>query len=68
MALYSGAQLNAIGSFVGTTATGIQFKDGMFAVNQPTPLLSVNLPVGLQMGSTSGNLTGMRSGWFGFKY
>jgi filamentous hemagglutinin family protein len=54
-----GARLNAIGAFVGTTATGIQFKEATFAadVNQPLPLLSVNVPIGLQMGSTSGNLT-----------
>ncbi len=53
-----GARLNEIGSFIGTTATGIQFKDTTFAadLNQPLPLLSVNVPIGLQLGASSGIL------------
>jgi filamentous hemagglutinin family protein len=54
-----GARLNAIGAFTGTTATGIQFKDTIFAAdpNQPLPLLSIHVPIGVQMGATSGTLT-----------
>ncbi len=54
-----GAQLNSIASFVGTTATGIQFQGATFSanLNQSLPLLSVNVPIGLQMGTASGNIT-----------
>ncbi|MFN6461550.1 MAG: S-layer family protein [Nostoc sp. DedVER02] len=49
------AQLNIGGSFVGTTAEGIKFSDGVefSAINpQANPLLSINVPIGLQMGSS----------------
>ncbi len=48
------AQLNIGGSFIGTTANSIKFADGVefSAINsQTTPLLSINVPLGLQMGS-----------------
>jgi filamentous hemagglutinin family protein len=46
------ARLDIGGSFLGTTASSIQFADGFefSAVNpQSTPLLTVSVPVGLQM-------------------
>ncbi|MBE8965913.1 S-layer family protein [Nostocales cyanobacterium LEGE 12452] len=48
------AQLNIGGSFIGTTANSIKFADGVefSAINsQSAPLLSINVPLGLQMGS-----------------
>ncbi|MEH1901353.1 MAG: S-layer family protein [Nostoc sp.] len=48
------AQLNIGGSFIGTTANSIKFADGveLSAINsQSAPLLSINVPLGLQMGS-----------------
>jgi filamentous hemagglutinin family protein len=47
------ASLNIGGSFIGTTANSIKFADGVefSAVNpQANPLLSINVPIGLQMG------------------
>jgi filamentous hemagglutinin family protein len=53
-----GAQLNIGGSFVGTTANSIKFADGAefasTATPLPAPLLVINVPVGLQMGTNSG--------------
>ncbi|AFY45253.1 S-layer family protein [Nostoc sp. PCC 7107] len=48
------AQLNIGGSFIGTTAQSIKFSDGteFSAINpQANPLLSINVPIGLQMGN-----------------
>ncbi|MEH2091317.1 S-layer family protein [Nostoc sp.] len=48
------AQLNIGGSFIGTTANSIKFADGIeFSAidSQSAPLLSINVPLGLQMGS-----------------
>ncbi|AFY45257.1 S-layer family protein [Nostoc sp. PCC 7107] len=53
------ASLNIGGSFVGTTANSIKFADGteFSAVNATTnPLLTMSVPVGLQMGTNSGNI------------
>jgi filamentous hemagglutinin family protein len=54
----SNASLNIGGSFVGTTASSIKFANGAelasTAMPLPTSLLTINVPVGLQMGSTPG--------------
>jgi filamentous hemagglutinin family protein len=50
------AKLNIGGSFLGTTANRIQFADGaVFGTTNPT-LLTVSVPVGLQMGSNPGSI------------
>ncbi|AFY35117.1 S-layer family protein [Calothrix sp. PCC 7507] len=54
------AQLNIGGSFISTTGNSIKFADGVefSAINsQATPLLSINVPIGLQMGSNSAPIT-----------
>jgi filamentous hemagglutinin family protein len=48
------ATLDLGGSFVGTTADRIQFKDGIEFGKMSRPILSVNLPIGLQMGTAPG--------------
>jgi filamentous hemagglutinin family protein len=48
-----GAQLNLGGSFLATTADRINFADGLtFPSSNTTPLLSLSVPIGLQMGTT----------------
>jgi filamentous hemagglutinin family protein len=54
------ASLNIGGSFIASTADRIQFADGFqfSAVNsQVQPLLSVQVPVGLQLGPTPGTIS-----------
>ena len=52
------AQLQLGGSFLGTTATGLKFEAGIEfnAVNTTPTLLSINLPIGLQMGTQPGKI------------
>ena len=49
------ARLDIGGSFFGSTAESIKFADGEFSAIDPTtsPLLSINVPLGLQMGANS---------------
>lgn len=59
------AALNIGGSFIGSTAESIQFGDGseFSAVDpQAPPLLTVNIPVGLQYGANAGEITVTGSG------
>jgi filamentous hemagglutinin family protein len=49
------AQLNLGGSFLGTTASSVQFADGLeFSAVNPAPLLTISVPTSLQMGQNSG--------------
>jgi filamentous hemagglutinin family protein len=51
------AQLNIFGSFLATTASSIQFSDGLrfdSTADAAVPLLSIRLPIGLQFGSNAG--------------
>ena len=53
------ASLNIGGSFIGSTANQINFADGNFfsATNpQAQPLLTVSVPIGLQLRERSGNI------------
>ncbi|MEB3215504.1 MAG: S-layer family protein, partial [Nostocales cyanobacterium 94392] len=59
------ASLNIGGSFVATTANSIKFTDGFeFSAVNPNqaPLLTMSIPVGLQMGNNPGNIQVQGSG------
>ncbi|MEH2285569.1 MAG: S-layer family protein [Nostoc sp.] len=59
------ARLNIGGSFLGTTANSIKFSDGTeFSAVNPTatPLLTISVPIGLQLGQNSGEITLQGSG------
>ena len=53
------AALNIGGSFMGTTATSVRFADGVEFSAHPTgtSLLTVSVPIGLQMGQNPGAIT-----------
>ena len=52
------ASLNIGGSFLGSTASSLNFADGTFSATAPqtAPLLSVSVPIGLQYGGPAGNI------------
>ncbi|MEH2358486.1 MAG: filamentous hemagglutinin N-terminal domain-containing protein [Nostoc sp.] len=55
----SNASLNIGGSFIASTANSLNFSDGIkfSAVNSQTPpLLTINVPIGLQFGRNPGNI------------
>ena len=59
------ARLNIGGSFLGTTATSINFSDGtQFStkISQATPLLTITVPTGLQFGENPGGIQVQGSG------
>ncbi|HLO52358.1 MAG TPA: filamentous hemagglutinin N-terminal domain-containing protein [Kamptonema sp.] len=59
------ARLNIAGSFIGSTANSIVFNDGFnFSAANPqvTPLLTVNVPIGLQVEPNSGAIRVQGSG------
>ncbi|MEH2240992.1 S-layer family protein [Nostoc sp.] len=59
------AALNIGGSFVGTTANSIKFADGteFSAVNPSSrPLLTISVPIGLQMGNNPSSITVQNTG------
>ncbi|MBD2457456.1 filamentous hemagglutinin N-terminal domain-containing protein [Nostoc sp. FACHB-87] len=58
------AQININGSFIASTASSIKFADGsQFSTKEPTePLLTVSIPIGLQIGANSGAIQVQGSG------
>ncbi|MEL6164508.1 MAG: filamentous hemagglutinin N-terminal domain-containing protein [Cyanobacteria bacterium J06628_3] len=60
------ARLDIGGSFFASTAESVLFADGFnynAIVSQQTPLLTISIPVGLQMGNSSGDITINGSGY-----
>ncbi len=54
------ARLQIGGSFIGTTADALEFADGgVYSATDPaaSPLLSINVPIGLQFGNHPGTIT-----------
>jgi filamentous hemagglutinin family protein len=61
------ARLDLNGSFFATTATSLVWEEGSeFSANKPetAPLLTINRPIGLQMGNNSGSITVQGDGHF----
>ncbi|MBD2340779.1 filamentous hemagglutinin N-terminal domain-containing protein [Calothrix sp. FACHB-156] len=60
------ARLNIGGSFLASTADSINFADGLkFSATNPQtePLLTINVPIGLQFGQNSGSITVQGTGY-----
>jgi filamentous hemagglutinin family protein len=52
------ARLDIGGSFLGTTASQMQFADGVtFSAANPMPLLTMSLPIGVQMGQNPAGIS-----------
>ncbi len=51
------ARLSVGGSFTASTANKLIFDDGSIAINQQKPILTVGIPVGLNLESNSGEIT-----------
>jgi filamentous hemagglutinin family protein len=52
------AKLNIGGSFLGTTASSLKFADGVeFSATSPAPLLTMSVPIGLQLRQNPGAIT-----------
>lgn len=60
------ARLDIGGSFMASTASSINFADGtLFSANAPqtAPLLTISVPIGLQMGQNPGNIRVQGTGY-----
>jgi len=62
------ARLDVSGSFMASTASSVFFADGnQFSANAPQtpPLLTVSVPVGLQLGDTAGDISVQQGAFLG---